>query len=281
MKFEIPKIITELFKSKKFSIGFGIIVLIIFMMMIGPLVYKIDPFEPFSPNLPPSKEHPLGTDSRGYDVLAQLLSGIRNSLFIGVVASTIAIAIGLVIGSIAGFRGGLIDSALMAVSEIILMVPTLLLLIYVATLFEKRSFLLVASIIGITSWPGFSKAVRSYILSLKTREYVYMSRMAGLSDFRIILEDMLPGVLVYTIVSYAGITGAAMIAEASLSILAVGTTEGITLGIMLFWAQQYFALTQGFWWTFIPPGALIVMVAVSLLLIALSLDEILNPRLRG
>lgn len=280
MRLGLLGIAMNLLKIKKFLAGFTVILLIVLMALIGPLIYQVNPGTLFSPNIPPSEEHPLGTDVRGADVLAQLFEGTKNSLYIGVIAALIAITIGLVIGSIAGFKGGLIDSALMLVTDTVLLIPTILLLMFIASLIQVRSFLIVAIIIGVTSWQWFAKAVRSYILSLKQREYIYMSRIAGLSDLRIIIEDIFPNLTAYTLTIFAQVMGHAIASEAGLSMLGVGTTQGTTLGILLFWAQQWGAITLGYWWSYIPPGAIIVAIYTAALLMVTGLDEYLNPRLR-
>lgn len=280
MRLGLLGIAMSLLKIKKFFAGFTVILLIVLMALIGPLIYQVNPGTLFSPNIPPSEEHPLGTDVRGADVLAQLFEGTKNSLYIGVIAALIAITIGLVIGSIAGFKGGLIDSALMLVTDTVLLIPTILLLMFIASLIQVRSFLIVAIIIGVTSWQWFAKAVRSYILSLKQREYIYMSRMAGLSDLRIIIEDIFPNLTAYTLTIFAQVMGHAIASEAGLSMLGIGTTQGTTLGILLFWAQQWGAITLGYWWSYIPPGAIIVAIYTAALLMVTGLDEYLNPRLR-
>ena len=253
---------------------------IVIIGLMRPLIYTVDPRELFVMERPPSEEHPLGTDTRGRDVLAQLLVGIRGSLYIGVIAALIATTIGTIIGSMAGFKGGVLDSALTLLTDVILTLPTILILILIAAYFKARSPLLVALIIGITAWPWLAKAVRAQIMSLKQREFLYMSRMSGLSTFRLIVEDLLPNIASYIFMAFVLMMNGAMIAEAGLSMIGLGVTEGVTLGIMLFWAQMFDAVRRAMWWWFIPPGATLVALTTSLLIVVTALDEFFNPRLR-
>lgn len=277
----MASIIKDLFKIKKLTIGLGIFLAIVIMGLMGSIVYPVDPLSTYQMDRPPSQEHLLGTDSRGRDMLAQLLTGIRGSVYVGIIAALIATIIGTIIGAIAGFRGGVTDSTLMLLTDVILTLPTILVLILIAAYFNVRSLLLVALIIGITHWPWLAKAVRAQILSLKSREFIYMSRMAGLGTFKLVVEDLLSNIASYVFMAFVLMMNGAMIAEAGLSMIGVGTTEGITLGTILFWAQALDAIRRGLWWWFIPPGAVLVALTTSLLVIVTALDEFFNPRLRG
>jgi len=222
----------------------------------------------------------LGTDSRGHDELAQLLHGIRTSLYIGVTASIIAIIIGVIVGTLSAIKGGIIDESLMLITNIVTTLPSILLMILIATLTKYRSGLIVAFIIGITSWPWVARGIRAQLMSLKTREFVFLSRMAGLGDLRISVEDLLPNMGSWIFMAFIMQMSGAMVSEAGLSMIGVGVTRGVSLGIMLFWAQIMEAIRRGLYWMFVPPGLCLVMIAALLLTIATTLDEYFNPRLR-
>jgi len=246
------------------------------------MLYKVDPFAVVgAPEEPPSDRYPLGTNSWGRDLLAGLLSGIKSSLYIGVTAALIGLCIGVVIGVISGFKGGLTDSSLMMVTDVVLVLPSILIMMLVAAYLKERNPLFVSLIIGLTSWPWVARAMRSQVMSLKSREFIYMSRMAGLRDMRIIIEDLLPNMASYTFMAFVLLMSGAMIAEAGLSMIGLGVTRGVSLGVILYWAQILEAVRRGLWWWFIPPGACLVALAASLLLLSTSLDEYFSPRLRG
>lgn len=273
-------LIRDLLKIRKLAIGLTIFLSLIIISLIGPLVYPISIQETFLPERPPSRENILGTDNRGGDILAQLLAGIRGSLYIGVIAALIATVIGIIIGSIAAYRGGIVDLFLMSLTDTVLSIPTILLLILIAAYFKVRTPLLIAIMIGITAWPWLAKALRARLLSLREREFIYMSKIAGLSDVKIIVEDLLPNMGSYIFMAFIFMLNGAMLTETGLSMIGIGTTEGVTLGTMLFWAQMFDAVRRSMWWWFIPPGVTLVALTTSLLLINTALDEFFNPRLR-
>ncbi len=272
----------ELFTIKKLDASVAVLSAIILMGFIGPTLYPVDPRAVVGPlESPPSDLYPLGTDAYGKDILAQLMSGIRGSLQIGVTAAAIALLIGVMVGLVAGYKGRLTESLLMMATDIVLLLPSILLMILIAAYFKWRDPLLVSIIIGVTSWPWVARAVRSQTLSLKNREFVYLSKMAGYSDLQIVVKDILPNIASYVFMAYVLLMSGAMIAETGLSMIGLGVTQGVTLGSILFWAQVLEAVRRGLWWWFIPPGAVLVALASSLLMLATALDEYFNPRLRG
>lgn len=272
--------IKQILKIKKIVAGLSIFIFIILVGLLGPLFYRTDPSTTFTPYLPPSREHPLGTDARGYDVLAQLMVGIRGSLYIGIMAALIGIVVAITLGSIAGYKGGIIDGLLNLITEAVMFIPSILLLTVFVVYFKVRSLLLVAFVIGITAWPWVAKAIRAQVMSLKQREFIYMSKIAGLSAFKILFQDILPNVASYIFMAFISLMGIAMGAEAGLSVIGLGTTEAATLGLLLYWSNLFGAIWRGLWWLFIPPGVTLIALTTSLLLINMGLDEFFNPRLR-
>ncbi|MCS7146526.1 MAG: ABC transporter permease [Nitrososphaerota archaeon] len=280
---EVAKIITpELFTIKKLIVSLGVLLSIFALGIVGPTVYPVSPTAVAGPlETPPSPTYPLGTDAYGKDILAQLMAGVRGSLQIGATAAAISLLIGVFVGLIAGYKGKIVDNLLMMLTDIVLLLPSILLMILVAAYFKWRDPLLVSIIIGVTSWPWVARAVRSQTLSLKNREFVNLSKMAGLSDLQIVIRDVLPNIASYIFMAYVLLMSGAMIAETGLSMIGLGTTQGVTLGNILFWAQVLEAVRRGLWWWFIPPGAMLVALAASLLMLATALDEYFNPKLRG
>ena len=278
----VPPIIKDLLRIKKLDASLAIFIGIIFVSVFGSVIYGVDPLAIVGPpEEPPSDRFPLGTNSWGRDLLARLLSGIESSLYIGVTAALISLAIGVVIGVISGFKGGLSDSSLMMVTDVVLVLPSILIMMLVAAYLKERNPLFVSIIIGVTSWPWVARAMRSQIMSLKSREFMYMSRMAGLRDMRIIIEDLLPNMASYIFMAFVLLMSGAMIAEAGLSMIGLGVTKGVSLGTILYWAQILEAVRRGLWWWFLPPGVCLVALAASLLLMSTALDEYFSPRLKG
>lgn len=278
----IPRLVKELTRIKKFDVSVLIFLAILVVGLVGPLLYTVDPVKMVGPpEQPPNSKYPLGTDSYGRDLLAQLLHGIRNSVYIGFTAAAISLAIGVTIGALSGYRGGVTDSSLMLVTDVVYALPSIMLMMLIAAYLKERNPVFVALVIGVTSWPWVARAVRSQMLSLKSRDFIYMSRIAGLTDLRIIFEDLIPNMASYIFMAFVLLMSGAMIAEAGLSMIGLGVTRGVSLGIILYWAQLLESVRRGLWWWFIPPGACLVALATSLLLLSTALDEYFSPRLRG
>ena len=278
----VPQLIKDLLRIKKLDVSLAIFVGIMLTSVFGSMLYGVAPLAIVGPaEQPPSSEFPLGTDSWGRDLLALLLTGTKNSLRIGVTAALISLTMGVVIGVVAGFRGGIVDSALMLVTDVILVLPSILIMMLVAAYMRERNPYYVALIIGLTGWPWVARAIRSQIMSLKSREFMDLSRMAGLGDVRIIVEDLLPNMASYIAMAFVLLMSGAMIAEAGLSMIGLGVTKGVSLGIILYWAQMLESVRRGMWWWFGPPGAVLVLLAASLLLMSTALDEYFSPRLKG
>ncbi|MEM2344613.1 MAG: ABC transporter permease [Thermoproteota archaeon] len=278
----IPK---EIFKIKKFTFSISVLVVVILVALVGPPLYPKLNLSLYAgtPDTPPSNEFPLGTDRNGRDILSHLLIGIRTSLYVGVIATIIALTIGILVGSFAGFKGGVIDEILMMITNIIYTLPAILLMILIASYLKERSPLFVSIVIGVTSWPWLARAVRAQIMSLKEREFVQMSKMSGLKGYEIIFKDLLPNMASYIFMSVALLLSISMLAEAGLSMIGAGidpSTES-SLGVMLQRAQQGEAIRLGRWWCFVPPGIVLVLITTSLLMLSTSIDEYFNPRLRG
>ncbi|MBO3770010.1 MAG: ABC transporter permease [Candidatus Brockarchaeota archaeon] len=274
-----------MFKIKKFTFSISVLVVVILVALVGPPLYPKLNLSLYAgtPDTPPSNEFPLGTDRNGRDILSHLLIGIRTSLYVGVIATIIALTIGILVGSFAGFKGGVIDEILMMITNIIYTLPAILLMILIASYLKERSPLFVSIVIGVTSWPWLARAVRAQIMSLKEREFVQMSKMSGLKGYEIIFKDLLPNMASYIFMSVALLLSISMLAEAGLSMIGAGidpSTES-SLGVMLQRAQQGEAIRLGRWWCFVPPGIVLVLITTSLLMLSTSIDEYFNPRLRG
>lgn len=206
----------------------------------------------------PSFTHPLGTDQLGRDVLARMLFGARISIGVGLVAVGLATLLGVLVGAVAGYYGGWIDSLLMRGVDIMLCFPTII-LILAAVAFLGPSVLNLMIIIGLTGWMGLARLVRAEVLSLKEREFILAARAIGASTARIIVRHLLPNAMAPILVSATLGIGAAILAESALSFLGIGIqpptpswgnilTEGkATLGV-------------AWWLTLVPGTAIFAMV---------------------
>ena len=283
MKLSIPPLLYDLLRNRRFLVGLSLFLAVVLFGLIGGYVYARNPFDMSrAPEQPPSPEYPLGTDRLGRDILAQLIHGTRNSLYVGILTALIAMPIGLVVGTTAGAKGGLVDEALMRFTDVVLTIPGVLVAIIAAATLPAgmRTYETVALILGALSWPWFARAIRAQLLSLKEREFIYMSRLAGYSDLRLAFEDMLPNIATYIFMAFVLFVNGGILGEAALSLIGVGPARGVTLGTILYWATQMEAVRRGLWWWFASAGAMIVLATSSLMIVTTAVDEVFNPRLR-
>jgi peptide/nickel transport system permease protein len=228
----------------------------------------------------PSALHWLGTDNFGRDVLVQLMYGTRSSLMVGLIAGTVAVLIGVGIGSLAGFRGGYTEESLMGATNVVVSIPSIVVLILLSIAVSTRSLLTMGLIIGITSWPWTARAVRAQTSSLRTRAHVDVARITGDGTLTLIFWEVLPYMLSYLCLAFVLQLAAGILQEAALSLLGLGASQGVSLGIMLHWALLWESVRTGAWWAFVPPTILLTLISFGLLLLQTSLDEVFNPRLR-
>lgn len=273
--------IRTLFRSGRFRVAFVLIMLILAVAVIGPRLDDRNPLFAVGGRYDePSAQYWLGTDAIGNDVMLQLMHGIGNSLYIGFVAGLVATLIGVAIGTLSGYLGGLLDEVLMGLTNILITVPTIVILVLLSVALPNRSTLLLGIIIGVTSWPWTARAVRAQTSSLKTREHVDVAKLSGARTFGVIVREILPYMASYVVMAFVLQLSSGILNEAGLSLLGLGPSRSISLGKMLQSALQGEALRTGAYWAILPQTILLSVIAFSLLLLQSSLDELFNPRLR-
>jgi peptide/nickel transport system permease protein len=266
----------------RFYVGAVLFLLILFLAVIGPLIFSgHHPGKQIGGLYdPPSGNAWLGTDNLGHDVFANLMYGARTSLEIGFVAGAGATGIGVVVGLAAGYIGGLLEESLMGLTNVLLAIPSIIVLILVSNSLPSRGVLTLALVIAATSWPWTARAVRAQTASVKTREHIDVARLSGARTVSIITWDVLPYLMSYVVMAFVLQISSAVLAEAGLSLLGLGPSNDVSLGIMLHWSLAWESIRTGAWWAFVPPTVLLTLIAFSLLMLQSSLDEVFNPRLR-
>jgi peptide/nickel transport system permease protein len=249
----------------------------------GERPFAIFPLRPFAYRetnvaksvLAPSAEHWLGTDTEGRDVFARMLYGTRISLTIGVVAVGIYVAIGVMLGALAGYFGGFIDIAVSRLIEMMLCFPTFFLILTLAALIQERSIFHVMVIIGVTSWTGVARLVRAEFLKHKNLEYSQAARALGLPTWRVLFVHILPNAIAPVLVSATfGIAGAILV-ESSLSFLGIGDLSVPSWGETLNSGR-----VEGKLWLILAPGFAIFFVVTVFNLVGEGLRDALDPKLR-
>ena len=271
-------------------IGVAVFVIIVLAVIFGPYIHDIDPqfLDPRNNNQSPSWAHPFGTDNLGRDMLAQVLAGGRISLAVGVTAMLISLVLGTLIGVLAGYFNRL-DGPLMRLTDLVLALPLLPLLLVIILLFrdtlrthfgpETGIFLLIVSVIGITSWMQTARIVRGDVLALREQEFVTAARSIGSRRRRIISRHILPNVLSPIMVSATLGVANAIITESALSFLGLGFPPDFpTWGRLLFDGANFMTLTPA---RVIWPGLAISLTVLSVNYIGDGLRDALDPRLRG
>ncbi|MGW0483347.1 ABC transporter permease [Nonomuraea sp. NPDC003214] len=269
-------------RNTKLLIGFGIVLVLLLVGLLGPLLLGSAPPNEYvaGPMLPPSAEHWFGTTTFGQDVFTQFVHGLRTTFLAGAMGGGIAAVIAMAIGFVAGYRGGLVDEVLTMLTNVVLVIPTLAVLLIINAYLGIRSVGLQALFIGLTSWPWAARAIRAQTFSLRSREFVDLARLSGVSTRRIIMREIAPNMSSYLFMTFILLFGGSILIAASLDFIGLGPTEGVSLGLMLQNATQWSALQLGLWWWFVPPGAAITAVVGALYVANVGLDEVFNPKLR-
>ena len=272
------KVFLTRFARNKLSLAGGLLVLLLFIISaLASMVASHDPDRPDPRNRlkPPSQEHILGTDSLGRDVFSRLVWGGRVSLKVGFVAVGIATAIGLLLGSLAGYYGGWVDSLVMRFCDLMLCFPSMFLILAVIAILEP-SVWNVMIVIGLTGWMGVARLVRAEFMILKKRDFALAAKALGASDARIILRHLLPNAMAPILVAATlGVAGA-ILTESALSFLGLGVQPPVsTWGSMLADGKDYISRA---WWLTFYPGLAILLTVLSYNLIGEGLRDALDPR---
>jgi len=274
----------RMYRNNKMGMaGLIILVLIVLMAVCAPLLADADGLDASKATggvlEPPSARYPLGTDDLGRSVLTLTIWGSRISLMVGFVATVLSMILGTAVGIAAGFFEGWSERVLMRITDWNLALPFVPLAIVLAGLFG-RSLIIVILLIGLTSWPGTARVVRSQTLSIKARPYVERARALGAGRWHLTTRHVLPNVFPLVFANTILVVAVAILSETTLSFLGLGDPLHISWGTILDFAFSAGAATAGNWWWLLPPGLMITLIVLAFTMCGYALDEILNPRLR-
>lgn len=256
--------------------------LIIFSLALVAVVAPL--IVPFSPNQqdilhrlePPSTKHPLGTDDLGRDLLSRVIYGTRISLLVGFIAIGIAIIIGSILGLLAGYFGGWLDTVIMRFVDIMLCFPTFFLILMVIAFLEPNIWTVMV-VIGLTGWPGLTRLVRGECLSIRERGFVQAAKVLGLSNIRVMFVHLLPNVMAPILVTATLGIGGAILTESALSFLGLGVQPPTpSWGNILTAGKDYIAVA---WWLSLYPGLAILITVLAYNLLGEGLRDVLDPRM--
>jgi peptide/nickel transport system permease protein len=268
-------------RNRKLLFGLGLELILVLVAIIGPYLAKNPPMQiTIFPLQRPGSKFWLGTDITGYDLYSQLTNGLRESYLVGALGAGCAAVVGMALGFIAGWRGGWLDEVLQLITNIIVMIPSLVLLVVIGSYLSSKSILFEGVFIGLTTWPWVARAVRAQTFTLRSREYVDLARLSGKRPLSIILREIAPNMASYLFLVVILLFGSSMLLAASYDFLGLGPTNVASLGWTMNQANANAALNYHLWWWFIPPGAVLTLMVFALLIANVGLDEVFNPKLR-
>lgn len=266
-------------RNRSAILGLVLLGAIIIITFIGPFIYTVDPFEVvWAPFTPPgaNAKVPLGTDHIGRDIMAGLVNGGRATLAVGASAAFMTVTIGVMVGALSGYYGGIVEEILMRITEFFQVLPPLILAMVLVAVFTP-SLYTIALAIGIVSWPSTARLTRAEFLRLRELEYVKAARTIGSTNRRLIWVVILPNALPPLIISATLVIGVAILFEAGLSFLGLGDPNVMSWGLMIGASREYIIDA---WWMVTLPGFAIFLAVLSISLIGDGLNDALNPRLR-
>jgi len=268
-----------LFRDRYFVSGITLMIILGVLAVFAPWLtaHSPDEMDLYGIEAPPSSEHWLGTDEIGRDVLARLLYGGRVSMMVALAAVFFQAVLGLLLGSIAGYKSGIADMLIMRVTDIIMCFPFYAMAITLAAILGASSWNVIL-IIGVLHWTGIARLVRAELLSLRESGYVQAAKSMGVNSFTVIYRHLLRNAYAPIIVNLTLAVANAILAEAALSFIGLGVKQPQPSWGNMLSAAQSIRVIDYEWWLWVPPGLTIVLMVLAINFIGEGLSRVLNPR---
>lgn len=268
--------------NKLAVMGLIIIIIMTVLSICAPLLtsYEVSETDLYNTRSAPDKEHLLGTDDVGRDVFTRLLYGGRISILVGILAMAVQLLIGVTVGSIAGYYGGIVDTIIMRIIDTIMCFPFFVIAIALAAVLGGSIKNLIL-IIGLLMWPSIARIVRAEILSLKENDYIMAAKALGLSPKEIIIGHLLPNVMSPILVASTLSIANGILMEASLSFLGLGVKPPQPSWGNMLVAAQNMDILQNEWWQWIPAGLMVVLIVLSINFVGDGLRDALDPQIKA
>jgi len=265
-------------RNRSAVVGLIILALVVFIAATAHLFFPEDPFKLVGSAMSPPGENGflLGSDTLGRDVAAGMAHGARVSLLIGLLATSVAVMLGILLGAFAGYFGGWVDDILMRVTEMFQTIPSFIFAILIVAIM-KPSINSVIIAIAVVSWPAVARLVRGEFMSMRNREFVQACHIIGMSDWRIMLREILPNCLSPIIVTGSLMVATAILIESGLAFLGLGDPNIISWGFQIGAGRT---VLRSAWWVCTFPGIAIMLTVLAINLVGEGLNDALNPRLR-
>ncbi len=275
-------VLRDLFKDYRFALSFCVLVVLVALASLSL-------FSPYDPtlwgevprDLPPSSEHWLGTDSTSRDVFWQATFAVRNSLIVALIAGMVSRVVAVLVGMVAGYKGGMTDRILMFISDSLLVIPLFLIMVMLSMLVRQYMNLLVLGLLlSIFGWAWDARVIRSLILSLREREFTQTAILSGTGTVRLVLNEYMPFAMPLIFSTLINNMSWAIGLEMTLAILGLVNLNNPTLGTMLNLAISYQAILLNHWWWIATPVVLAICLFIALYWLSVSISEYLDPRTR-
>ncbi len=281
MRHLISLALLELGRNRTLLAGVTLLGIIILIAIVGPLLVDAAQARVGAtiPRMPPSGDHWLGTDGQGRDMFTVLILAMPQTLKVGLLAGIISLSVGVALGLIAGFTGGIVDTVIRLASDVMMTIPGIAILVLVASNVREMTVELMAVIVASLSWMVATRTIRAQTLSLRERGYVQIARLNGASGLKLIFVEILPNLLPFIAASFVITVSNAMLATIGLEALGLGPQNDLTLGMAIYWAQFYGAIIRGMWWWWGPPIVAIALIFIGLMLTSAGMDRFANKRL--
>jgi len=276
------KVLRDLFEDYRFCFSFGVLVIILTLAILSN-------FSPYDPTLwnvvpkdtKPSAKYLLGTDSNGQDIFWQATYAVRNSLIISLIAALVSRVIAILVGMVAGYKGGSTDRVLMFISDSLLVIPLFLILVMLAMLVRQfMNLVILGLLLSIFGWAWDARLIRSVILSLREREFTQTAVLSGTGTVKLVLNEYMPFAMPLIFSTLINNISWAIGLEMTLAILGLVNLNIPTLGTMLNWAIVYQSMFLGRWWWVLTPVVLSIFLFIALYWLSVSISEYLDPRTR-
>ena len=264
-------------------IGFLVVIFMVLLSYAGPLLIELDTKTKIDKiYITPTLEHPLGTDHQGRDIWSQIVNGGKDVIYVAFLAALISTTIAVVFGTMSGFIGGWIDSAIMSVTDIILTIPQFPLLAVLAAFISLNSLTFLGILMGLLNWPTLLRALRAQALSLKQRDFIEAARALDLGVWHIVLREMVPNMMPYIVVSFALGMTFAVYQQAGLVFLGLVPISAGNWSVMiqLAWVRGAIFYKDSVWYIMAPIIA-IAILQLAIISMTRSLELVFNPRLRA
>jgi peptide/nickel transport system permease protein len=271
-------------RNKSLAVGLVVVLALTLFTTIGMLTIDKSRAYPLSVKTkqPPSAAFPLGTDYFGRDLLAAMVVGLWQTALIGVISGALGTIAGVFLGFISAYFGGILDTIIKGVCQILTPIPAFLIQVIIAGSIDKRNVTIItmAMIVVMLAWMGPTLVIRSQVLSMKERQFVSVAKLSGMGDFGIIFSEIMPNLLPFIAASFVGQVFVGVFASFYLAVLGLGPLRDPLLGNTIWAAQAQSAFFNGWWWWPLGPSAALVLILGSLALVNMGMDEIANPRIR-